>query len=170
MTPLTRLVAATTLVLTGAALHALYAQATAPALDLSFRHIGFVVHDAERAHKDFTRILGATSSPLHTVKGMVWPAAFTGDRNTAIKTTEMRGHGLEIHLLQPIGGASPWRDHLEQHGDSLQHISFGVRDLQGTVRLLQQLGGRVTTGGADTFYAYMKFDSLPFTIELEKIQ
>lgn len=165
-----RIVCALVLMAAGAALQAAHAQTRQPTFDGTFRHIGFVVRDVEQAAKDYARLLGSDASPIHTVDRMVWPDDFQGDRKTAIKTTELRGHALEVHLLQPIGGASPWQDHLKQYGESLQHISFGVRDLKGAVTLLQGMGGRVTNGGADSFYAYLEFPQLPFTIELEKVQ
>lgn len=87
-----------------------------------------------------------------------------------MRTTEIRTNGVEIHLLEPTGGKSPWRDGLERHGDgSVQHLSFGVKDLAGTVKALQKLGGRLTTGSGDSFFAYLEFPNLPFTVELEKV-
>src|SRR5688572_10613794 len=106
---LKQILGACVLVCAGAGLHALYAQ-TSPAT-LTFRHIGFVVRDVDQAQKEYARLLGMAASPVHTADRMVYPADFTGDRKTAIRTTELRGHGLEVHLLQPIGGASPWQDH-----------------------------------------------------------
>jgi len=42
--------------------------------------------------------------------------------------------------------------------------------LAGTVAALQKLGGRLTAGAADSFFAYLEFPNLPFTIELEKVK
>ena len=49
-------------------------------------------------------------------------------------------------------------------------MSFGVKDIAGTVAALQKLGGHLTTGGGDTFFAYVELPGLPFTIELERVQ
>jgi hypothetical protein len=157
----------------GAWLQSIRAQAppqTVPTINGTFRHLGFVVRDINEAAPRFSRVFNATYPPIHGAGGIVFPPDFTGDRNTSIRTTEIRTNGVEMHLLQPIGGASSWRDHLEKHGDgSLQHISFGVVDLAGTVEALRKLGGKVTTGGGDSFFAYLEFPQLPFTIELEKV-
>lgn len=168
---ITRAVIALALIGLGATLESLRAQSQAqPTINGPFRHIGFVVRDVDRAAAQFAGVFGATYSPLHTVDKMVFPADFKGDRKTAIRTTEVRTNGFEFHLLQPIGGASSWHDHLEKYGDgSLHHISFGVVDLAGTVAALQKLGGTVTVGGADSFFAYLQMPQVPFTIELEKV-
>ncbi len=168
-----QLAVALALVATGAGLQSLrtHAQTTKPpTINGPFRHLGFVVRDIDEAAARFARVYGATYPPVHTAGGIVYPDDFKGDRNTVIRTTEVRTNGFEFHLLQPIGGASSWRDHLEKYGDSsLQHISFGVADLAGTVKALELLGGKVTTGRADSFFAYVSLPQVPFSIELEKI-
>lgn len=169
-----RLVGGVLLVALGAGLESLRAQRTpssAPTFDGAFRHIGFVVKDVDASARHFAQAFGATYSPIHAVvpPGPV-PAGYPGDPKAGVRTTEIRTNGVEIHLLEPTGGKSPWRDGLERHGDgSVQHISFGVKDLAGTVAALQKLGGRLTTGSGSSFFAYLEFPNLPFTIELEKV-
>jgi hypothetical protein len=169
---LRRAVVALALVATGAGLESLRtrAQTTSPTINGSFRHLGFVVRDIDQAAGRFAGVFGASYNPVHEAGGLVYPDDFTGDRKTVIRTTEVRTNGFEFHLLQPIGGASSWHDHLEKYGDgSLQHISFGVVDLAGTVKALEKLGGKVTTGRGDSFFAYVALPQVPFSIELEKI-
>lgn len=166
---LVRAAAAVVLMGTGAALHAVYAQpaATFPG---TFRHIGFVVKDADAAAAAFTRAFGVTAPPVRSLTGIdAWPDGFTGDRRAGVRTTEIRANGVEMHVLQPLGGKSPWRDDLDRDGDgALQHVSFGVTDLAGAVAALQKLGGTVTAGNPASFFAYVRLPGLPFAIELEK--
>ena len=167
-----RIIGALALVALGAWLQDLRAQ-RAGTIDGYFRHIGFVVKDVDTSAKEFARVLGAEYNPIHgTDPGViVWPKDSSSDRKSGVRTTELKSNGLEIHLLEPTGGASPWRKTLEARGDgALQHISFGVKNLAGTVAALQKLGGRVVVGAGDSFFAYVEFPNLPFIVELEKVQ
>ena len=165
-----RLAAALVLVGLGAGLESLCAQRT-QTFDGTFRHVGFVVTDVDASARRFADAFGAAYTPVHSVVPPTpVPAGYPGDPKAGVRTTEIRTNGVEIHLLEPTGGRSPWRDGLERHGDgSLQHISFGVKDLDRAVAALQALGGRLTTGGPGTFFAYLEMPNLPFTIELEKV-
>ncbi|MGE0394850.1 MAG: VOC family protein [Vicinamibacterales bacterium] len=165
-----RLLGGVLLVALGAGLESLRAQ-RASTFDGTFRHIGFVVKDVDASARHFAQAFGATYSPIHAVvaPGPV-PRGYDGDPKAGVRTTEIRTNGVEIHLLEPTGGKSPWRDGLERHGDgSVQHLSFGVKDLAGSVTALQKLGGQLTAGAGDGFFAYLEFPNLPFTVELEKV-
>ena len=137
----------------------------------TFRHVGIVVKDVEASARVFSRAFGVAHSPIHGIVAPPAPKGYPGDPKAGVITTEIRtANNLEIHLLQPTGGKSPWRDGLERSGDgSVQHISFGVTDLAAAVGALEKLGGRLTAGAADSFFAYVELPQLPFTIELEKV-
>lgn len=165
-----RAIAAVALMGLGAGLESLRAQKT-QTFDGTFRHVGFVVKDVDASARQFAQVFGATYAPIHIAQppGPV-PKGYPGDPKAGVRTTEIRTNGVELHLLEPFGGRSPWRDGLERHGDgSVQHISFGVKDLAGTVATLEKMGGHLTTGAGDSFFAYLEFPNLPFTIELEKV-
>ena len=136
-----------------------------------FRHVGIVVKDVDASARVFARAFGIAHSPIHSIVAPPAPKGYPGDPKAGVRTTEIRtANNLEIHLLEPTGGKSPWRDGLERSGDgSVQHISFGVTDLAAAVGALEKLGGRLTAGAADSFFAYVELPQLPFTIELEKV-
>jgi hypothetical protein len=165
-----RAVCALALVGLGAALQSMRAQGPAT-FNGTFRHVGLVVRDVDASAKSLAQVFNASYSPVHSVVPPgPSPKGYPGDPKAGVRTTEMKTNGLEIHLLQPTGGRSPWRDGLERHGDgSLQHISFGVTDLAASVTALEKLGGHLTAGAGDGFFAYVEFAQLPFTIELEKV-
>ena len=165
-----RAAGALALVALGAGLQSLRAQG-ASTFNGTFRHVGIVVKDVDTSARHFGQIFGVPYAPIHVAAPGAPPKGYPGDPKAGVRTTEIKTNGVEIHLLQPTGGKSPWRDGLERHGDgSIQHISFGVQDLAGTVAALQKLGGRLTAGAADSFFAYLEFPNLPFTIELEKVK
>jgi hypothetical protein len=120
----------------------------------------------------FGDAFGVAYTPIHSITAPPPPKGYPGDPQAGVRTTEIRtANNLEIHLLEPTGGKSPWRDGLERHGDgSMQHVSFGVTDLAAAVAALEKLGGRLTAGAGDSFFAYVELPQLPFTIELEKVE
>ncbi|MEQ1897640.1 MAG: VOC family protein [Vicinamibacterales bacterium] len=165
-----RTAGAVALVALGAGLQSLRAQ-SAGTFTGSFRHVGFVVKDVDASAPVFARAFGVAHTPIHGITAPPPPKGYPGDPKAGVRTTEIRtANNLEIHLLEPTGGKSPWRDGLERHGDgTVQHISFGVTDLAAAVGALEKLGGRLTAGAADSFFAYVELPQLPFTIELEKV-
>ncbi len=167
---LPRAVGALMLVALGAWLQSLRAQPTGTFTG-HFRHVGIVVNDVDASARVFARAFGVAHTPVHSIVAPPSPKGYPGDPKAGVRTTEIRtANNLEIHLLQPTGGKSPWRDGLERFGDgSVQHISFGVTDLAAAVGALEKLGGRLTAGAADSFFAYVELPQLPFTIEFEKV-
>ena len=160
---------AVVLIVFGAWLQSLRAQ-TSGTFDGHFRHIGFVVADVDGAAEKFGDAFGLTPAAVRRIDQIPMPQDFRGDPQFFIRTTEIRVNGVELHLLEPGSGSSPWRDHLERVGDgTVQHISFGVTDLSRAVAALETLGGTVTAGAADSFFAYVNMPQLPFAIELEKV-
>ncbi len=46
---------------------------------------------------------------------------------------------VEIELIQPVKGDSPWSEHLESHGEGLHHVRFRVTGIDAK---LEELEGR----------------------------
>jgi hypothetical protein len=46
---------------------------------------------------------------------------------------------VEIELIQPVTGESPWSEHLDEHGEGLHHVRFRV---QGIDAKLAELAGK----------------------------
>ncbi len=40
---------------------------------------------------------------------------------------------LTLELIEPVGGPSIWRDHLDRAGDSVHHVAFNVQGMQRVV-------------------------------------
>jgi len=43
------------------------------------------------------------------------------------------GDNVRLELIEPIGEPSTWADHLNEHGDSIHHIAFGVHDMDAVI-------------------------------------
>ncbi len=143
-----------------------------PFADARVEHAGIVVADVDRAARAYAELFGIDPVAPADFRGIAYPPDFRGDREAHPRYAMLRLTGASLELLQPVGGASPWREHLEQYGDSLHHICFGVRDVAVAAAHLQSLGGQLELGGGpDSTYAYVNFrEPLGFTIELSRLR
>lgn len=141
-------------------------QAQAPAaeklLDAPLTHVGIVVSDVEQAAKKYAQLLGVPVPPIHSLTDVKFPRDYRGDRKAYPKVATFALNNVTVELLQPQGGASPWRERLEKSGPGLDHIAFGVARSAGHLRHLQDAGGALRVGGA----AGGPVTSLDFTRQL----
>lgn len=47
---------------------------------------------------------------------------------------------VEIELIQPVKGDSPWSEHLENHGEGLHHVRFRVTGIDAKLEELGRQG------------------------------
>lgn len=78
---------------------------------------------------------------------------------------------LQMELIQPNGEPSIWREHLEQFGEGIHHISFNVKGMQKTISACEDWGMKLLQKGeyrgANGRYAFMDaLDSLKVVVEL----
>ena len=48
--------------------------------------------------------------------------------------------GVELELVQPLEGESPFHEFAAEHGEGLHHIAFNTEDFDGMVRKFQDAG------------------------------
>ena len=106
--------------------------------------IGLVVSDVEATAEAWAKVFGlpvpevqvtATVDEAHTeYRGQPTPAQ--------ARLAFFHFDNVDVELIEPIGGPSTWREHLEQHGDSLHHIAFRI---QGMPEKLEYLSGQGIT-------------------------
>ncbi len=108
--------------------------------------IGVVVPDVAKAAKALTDVFGVPVSPAKDVKPTGFPADYTGDRSAYTRVAEAQFDNMIIELAQPMGGASPWRNHLETRGQGIHHIAFNVPGVESHVRFLESMGGKRVVG------------------------
>lgn len=107
-------------------------------------HIGVVVRDMDKAVERLT-LLGIgpfkpftlPSDAVETFRGK----PFIPAQRVAIKMAQMGNMVLE--LLQPLEGASPHREFLEEKGEGVQHLGFMVNDIAREVNDLTQKGSSI---------------------------
>ncbi len=134
----------------------------------SFTHIGVIVRDVEKSAKAYADVWGVEMPPIAGNRPIPFPPSYQGNRNARVKNAMIRLDNIAIELLEPLGGPSPWFDHLQKYGESLHHIAFGVDSLSGSISALQGKGGEWVMGGVDGApFAYVDMKpQLGFTIEL----
>lgn len=64
-----------------------------------------------------------------------------------------------LELIQPLGPGSSWQDGLDKNGESVHHLAFEVKDMDGTVRACKEQGMPVIHqghwDGTNGTYAYV---------------
>jgi 4-hydroxyphenylpyruvate dioxygenase-like putative hemolysin len=48
--------------------------------------------------------------------------------------------GIELELIQPLAGESPFHEFLAEHGEGLHHLAFNTEDFDGMVRQFEAAG------------------------------
>lgn len=106
-----------------------------------FDQIGMVVRDIETAMSSYKSLgigpfkaFGNTSVVEKQVNGRVVPPD-----SVRAKIMMARWGGVELELIQPVAGNSPWQDFLDSQGEGVQHFGFFVDDINlAEDRLLRQ--------------------------------
>jgi len=109
--------------------------------------IGVVVPDVAKAAKAYADVFGVPVSPAKDVKPSGFPAGYKGDPNAYTRVAEARFNNMVVELVQPMGGASPWREFLDTRGQGVHHVAFNVPGVESHVRFLESKGGKRVVGG-----------------------
>ena len=116
--------------------------------DIAIDHVGLVVRDVDAVAKAYADVFGVPVPAVQEETGIQFPADFTGDRDASVKTALIALNGVSVELIQPVGGASPWRDHLDKYGEGMHHISYhGLQDAYAQASKAIEKGGKVVVGG-----------------------
>lgn len=122
-------------------------------------HIAIVVHDIEKTAHAYASFFDMDVPPI----------TWTGTQEEA--QTEYRGEpaparaklaffdmeSIQIELIEPDEHPSTWREHLEQYGESVHHVAFVIKDMQGVVKKMEHKGMPLIQKGEydGGRYAYM---------------
>jgi hypothetical protein len=76
---------------------------------------------------------------------------------------------VDVELIEPLGGPSTWRDHLDTRGAGLHHIAFRIKGMPGKLAYLNAKGIPLVQRGDYTGGRYAYVDatsSLGLILEL----
>ena len=133
--------------------------------------VAMVVKDADAKAKVFAEIFGV---PVPEGR---WTATYEEGKTTYKgKPTEARAYlvffemeNLQIELIQPDGKPSTWQQYLDENGEGIHHIAFFVKDMEGELTRLSEIGMNLEQRGQYTGgeYAYLNGgELLPCIFEL----
>jgi catechol 2,3-dioxygenase-like lactoylglutathione lyase family enzyme len=116
--------------------------------DIAIDHIGIVVRDLDPVVKAYAEVFGLPVPAVHEETGIPFPKGFKGDPKASVKTALFPLNGVTVELIQPLGGSSPWRDHLDTYGEGMHHIAYhGLKNAYARASKAIARGGKVTVGG-----------------------
>jgi hypothetical protein len=155
---------------------AAWAQPPAAAPDPGLKsviQIAIACRDIEATSKQWAAALGVDPPKVKLTRpGREVNVVYRGRPSDGqIKMAVIRLGQVSLELMEPVGADTSWREFLESNGEGVQHIAFGVTDLEKTVKRFEGLGMPVVHRGrydADNG-TYIYLDSkraLGVTVEL----
>jgi methylmalonyl-CoA/ethylmalonyl-CoA epimerase len=120
--------------------------------------IGIIVKDIEVTVKRFSRILDLPVPEIiiSEPEEIAHTRYRRNSTNARAKLAFFPIGQVTIELIEPVGGPSTWRDHLEGKGEGIHHIAFHVEDSDETCKHLAESNVTVVqqgdyTGGRYTY-------------------
>lgn len=142
-------------------------QAPIGKLEGKFSHVAIVVKDVDKAAKTYGDIFGVTPPPARIVKNIPFPPSYGPGKTMGTKTTMITANGVNLELIQPLDGPSPWRDHLNKYGETVHHLAFAVPEWTPAIKYLESKGGKWVQGQEQYNFGYVDLTpQLGFTIEV----
>jgi catechol 2,3-dioxygenase-like lactoylglutathione lyase family enzyme len=125
--------------------------------------VAIVVRDIEKTKKKFAEFFGVpvpnnADGGKYEITGTRVYGQPAPDAN-CLMAFFSAGPGVQLELIQPNGVSSCWQDFLDQHGEGLHHIAFGIQDMDGKIKACENFGftcvQRGKYGDASGEYAYI---------------
>jgi len=81
------------------------------------------------------------------------------------------GNGVSLELIEPNETPSVWRDFLNERGEGIHHIAFGVKGMDDKIKACEEIGMELVQkgfyGDGSGCYSYLEgAEGLPFILEL----
>lgn len=135
--------------------------------------IAFVTRDIEAAALRWAAVLGVEPSEV-IVTGQFEEtnATYLGEPMEArAKLCFLNAGQVQIELIEPDGKPSTWQKHLDEHGEGVHHIAFGVKDMPFVVARLAEGGYSEIQRGDYTGGRYSYIDAAKdLGIQLELLE
>lgn len=125
--------------------------------------VGFIVKDINVTKKKFAEFFGVEvpnniDGGKYEVTGTTYMDEPAPDANCLMAFFNL-GNGVQIELIQPNGVKSTWQDYLDNHGEGIHHIAFGIKDMDGKLKVCEDFGMKCVQrgkyGNAAGEYAYL---------------
>ncbi len=145
-----------------------------PIEDVRLAQVGFLVKDIEKTKKEFARFLDVQEpETVHSGEFEITQTEYRGHPAPKAKClmTFFYFGDLQVELIQPNKEPSIWKEHLEEFGEGVHHISFNVKGMQKRINLCEKWGMKLLQKGeyrgGNGRYAFLDaLDSLKVVVEL----
>lgn len=125
--------------------------------------IGIIVNNIERSAKKFADFFGM-EVPEITITDTYDKtlAQYKGEPTKARSKLAFlhMSNNIDIELIEPDDEPSTWREFLNTHGEGIHHIAFVIKDMQGKVNKLAEIGMPLVQKGEYTGGRYAYIDSM----------
>jgi catechol 2,3-dioxygenase-like lactoylglutathione lyase family enzyme len=101
--------------------------------------VAIVVHDIEESAQRYAQVLGLPVPNIITTQpGSQVEMTYRGEPSDAqAKLAFFDLGGVQLELIQPLGGNSTWQEGLDKSGEGVHHLAFWVEGMQRSVDFLK---------------------------------
>jgi hypothetical protein len=120
-------------------------------------HVGIVTRDIDATLRDYVRVMGFAMPTVSTPS-----VPLPDNRKAEIKLATFYMPKFHVEVIQPSNDAGPYREHLQAHGMSIQHVGLalaGTGSVDAERASMVKEGGRWTLGSGGSNYAFVDFSS-----------
>lgn len=123
--------------------------------------VGIIVQDIETRARAWADILGLPMPEISLTDSVeLARTEYQGAPTTArAKLAFFHLGQVDLELIEPVGGSSIWKDHLDRHGDSLHHIAFHIKGMGEKLAYVNSKGMPLLQRGEYTGGRYAYIDS-----------
>lgn len=135
-------------------------------------HVNITTADASKLAKNIADVLGIPVPPERSAKGVFFAKDYPHDPDAYPKFYTFQLPNMNLEIMEPVGGKSPWRDALERNGgvSGFHHLEFDVLNMEDAVARFEAKGAKMSLGNGRAMYAYMESrDMLGFAVELNRV-
>jgi methylmalonyl-CoA/ethylmalonyl-CoA epimerase len=104
-----------------------------------FAQIAFVVKDVAKTSKAYAELFGLPVPKWQLTDGI--DKAHTEYKGKPSKAKAKISFfvigNIMMELIEPVGGPSTWKDHLDTKGEGVHHIAFMVKDMDAHLKFLK---------------------------------
>lgn len=119
-------------------------------------HIGIAVPDASAAARAFAEVFGIPVPELHEERGLDFPVGSDWDEAAVLRVARWRQGEIIVELVETVGGATPWRAHVEaQGGSAVQYIAIDTGGRLAEVKAELEAKGGLIVQGAESSSAFL---------------
>ena len=147
-------------------------EGSSPLKGAKLAQVAIAVQDIDAARKRWAAVLGVDPpNIIETAPGEEVRMRFRGrSSNSRAKLAFFDLGGVQLELIEPIGGDSTWNEGLEQNGEAVHHIAFWTDDMAQTAEALKGHGVSLVQRGDMGEGQYAYFDASPLGCVIELLE